>query len=262
MTAAADIRACDILFDCWMNGRHIEALPEELRPRDRRQGHAIQAQLEKRDPGGLAGWKIAATSAAGQAHIGVSGPIAGRIFRSRLVPDGGTVALAGNLMRVAEVEFAFRMAHDLPPREQDYTLAEVLDAVESLHPAIELPDSRFADFATAGEAQLIADNACAHYFCIGAATGADWRNEDLAALKVEGRIAERDVVVEGAGAFVLGDPREALLWLANELRSLGITLAAGQFVSTGTAIVPAAIERGDRFVADLGPHGSVCLQMS
>ena len=53
------------------------------------------------------------------------------------------------------------------------------DAVDTLHPAIELPDSRFADFVKAGEAQLIADNACAHLFVLGAPTTADWRAVDL-----------------------------------------------------------------------------------
>ena len=47
-------------------------------------------------------------------------------------------------------------------------MAEVLDAVDTLHPAIEIPDSRFADYVKAGEAQLIADNACAHLFVLGA----------------------------------------------------------------------------------------------
>src|SRR6185312_15295300 len=106
------------------------------------------------------------------------------------------------------------------------------DAVATLHPAIEIPDSRFADFISAGEAQIIADNACAHLFVLGEATNADWRTLDL--------IEERPVVAMrgqnfiGHGKNVLGDPRIALAWLANELRSLGITLRAGQVVTTGS----------------------------
>ena len=55
----------------------------------------------------------------------------------------------------------------LPPRAAPYTIEEVLAAVETLHPAIEVPDSRYEDFAKVGAAQLIADNACAHYFVLG-----------------------------------------------------------------------------------------------
>jgi 2-keto-4-pentenoate hydratase len=109
----------------------------------------------------------------------------------------------------------------------------VLDAVDTLHPAIEIADSRFADFASAGEAQLIADNACAHLFVLGASTQASWRALDL--------FEQRPVITLGTqryiglGKNVLGDPRVALTWLANGLRLLGITLRAGQVVTTGTA---------------------------
>ena len=129
----------------------------------------------------------------------------------------------GNEMRVAEPEFCFRMARDLPPRPSPYSVAEVLDAVATLHPAIEIPDSRFADFVGAGEAQLIADNACAHLFVLGAATAADWRARDLVEEKPV--ITMRGQTFVGHGKNVLGDPRVALAWLANELRELGITLA-------------------------------------
>src|SRR5260370_28872827 len=92
-----------------------------------------------------------------------------------VISDGGTASKAGNEMRVAEPEFAFRMRADLPARSTPYTMQRVLDAVDTLHPAIEIPDSRFADFVSAGAAQIIADNACAHLFVLGPATTADWR---------------------------------------------------------------------------------------
>ena len=92
----------------------------------------------------------------------------------------------------------------------------MLAAVESLHPAIELPDSRFRHFERAGLAQLVADNACAHRFVLGPATTADWRALDLA--NHRGRMLRNGVVAEdGIGSNVLGDPRIALTWLANEL---------------------------------------------
>ena len=84
-------------------------------------------------------------------------------------------------MMVAEAEFAFKFARSLPKRANPYTQAEVLDAVESLHPAIEVPDSRYNDFATVGAPQLIADTACADWFVLGAPDSADWRSRDLVA---------------------------------------------------------------------------------
>ena len=108
---------------------------------------------------------------------------------------------------------------------------EVLDAVETLHPAIEVPDSRYDDFATVGAPQLIADNSCAHDFVLGPATRAPWRSLDLARHEVTGTVKGR-IEGKGTGENVLGDPRIALNWLVNELSELGIVLKAGQVVNT------------------------------
>ena len=100
----------------------------------------MQAFLEEYTEKPLFGWKIAATSVAGQKHINVDGPLAGRLLAERVIENGGACVLGNNLMKVAELEFAFRMAEDLPPRERDYRQDEILAQVATLHPAIELPD--------------------------------------------------------------------------------------------------------------------------
>src|SRR6476619_2933564 len=207
--------ASKTLHDHWRAGTKCAGLEAVLRPRDRTEAYAIQSEIEKYSSESLLGWKIAATSEAGQKHINVDGPMAGRILAETVLPDGGTASMAGNEMRVAEPEFAFRMGVDLPVRATPYTVQQVLDAVDTLHPAIEIPDSRFADFVSAGAAQIIADNAYAHLFVLGPAATADWRSMDL--------IEERPVITmrgqqfTGLGKNVLGDPRIALTWLATEL---------------------------------------------
>jgi 2-keto-4-pentenoate hydratase len=248
------------LHQHWQAGTKLDALAPSFRPRDRAEGYAIQAAIEGYSADELFGWKIAATSEAGQKHINVDGPMAGRILSETLIPDGGTAAMAGNEMRVAEPEFAFRMARDLPPRSLPYTLREVLDAVDTLHPAIEIPDSRFADFVGAGAAQIIADNACAHLFVLGSPAAANWRALDLVEEKPV--ITMRGQQFIGHGKNVLGDPRVALTWLANELRELGLTLKAGQIVTTGTCHPPLPIQSGDFVEADFGSLGKVSVRFS
>ena len=247
--------AAKTLHDHWQAGTKLSALPEAQRPRDRKSGYAVQAAMQPYTSGQIFGWKIAATSESGQKHINVAGPLAGRIYAERVIPDGGTAPMTGNAMRVGEPEFAFRMGRDLPPRAAPYTIDEVLAAVATLHPAIEIPDSRFADFASAGEAQLIADNACAHLFVLGAATTADWRALDL--VEQRPQITLRGERYVGHGRNVLGDPRAALAWLANELRGLGLPLRAGEVVTTGTCHPPLPIQAGDHFTADFGMLGTV-----
>jgi len=249
----------------WEDGSVMDALPPDCRPADRATGYAAQAALPRVGGRSLLGWKIAATSRAGQAHIAVGGPLAGRLLQGLVHGDGATLSLRGNRMRVAEPEFVFRLGHTLDARERPYGVEEVLDAVEALHSGLEVPDSRFADFARAGEAQLLADNACAGQFVLGPAAAADWRALDLAAHRATGRVRRADGSSwqrEGVGANVLDDPRLALVWLANELSGLGLELASGQVVTTGTCMPPLEIAPGDAVEADFGVLGRVTLRFA
>jgi len=248
--------ASTLLWEHWQQGRRMPELPAQLRPATRAEGYAVQALVEERSAFPLFGWKIAATSAAGQSHIGVDGPLAGRLLREQAHESGAVLPLGRTLMRVAEPEFAFRMGRDLPPRATPYTVDEVLSAVDTLHPAIEVPDSRYDDFARVGAPQLIADLACAHRFVLGPAAQAAWRAVDLAEHRVVATVAGKSEC-EGKGANVLGDPRLALTWLANELSGLGITFKAGQVATTGTCMVPVAVGPGDRVTADFAVLGRV-----
>lgn len=253
--------ACAFLYRHWKDGTRCDGLPPDLRPADRAEAYRVQACIENYSKQPPAGWKIAATSKAGQAHIGVDGPMAGRLLAERRVPDGGNLVLGANLMKVAEMEFAFRFGEDLPPRSEPYTQAEVLAAVSALHPAIELPDSRYDHFETVGDLQLIADNACAHYFLLGSAAPERWRDLDLAAYTVRG-LKNGAVAETGVGANVLGDPRIALTWLVNELSRFGILLKKDQAVITGTCVKPMPIAVGDHVAGDFGELGGISVSVA
>ncbi|HEX4984512.1 MAG TPA: fumarylacetoacetate hydrolase family protein [Burkholderiales bacterium] len=249
-------QAAKTLWSAWQAGARLASLPESCRPASRSDGYRIQAAVARLSGQETFGWKIAATSSAGQKHIGVDGPLAGRLLRNRVFDSGARVSLRNNIMKVAEAEFAFRMKRDLPPRSRPYSTAEVLAAVDTLHPAIEIPDSRYEDFVTVGAPQLIADHACASYFVLGPATVAEWRQIDIAGHRITAQIDGKPAC-EGMGSNALGDPRVALTWIANELSLMGDMLRAGETVTTGTCIVPAAISAGDHVVADFGVIGRV-----
>lgn len=249
----------------WRSLTTLEALPDDCRPRTPAEGYAVQAQLPEVAGREVWGWKIAATSEVGQAHIQVSGPLAGRLLSGQVLENGAEAPFRGNRMRVAEPEFAFRFGRDLPPREAPYSQDEVLAAVAALHPSLEMPDSRFETFTRAGEAQLIADNACARHFVFGPPAPELWRGLDLRAHRVRGEVQTaggKRWTRGGRGEAVLGDPRIALTWLVNQLSSLGITLRAGQSVTTGTCMPPLEIDAGDAVMADFGPLGRVGLRVS
>ena len=96
-------------------------------------------------------------------------------------------------------------------------------------------------------------------FVLGPAAPASWRSSDLAAHPVRATVAGK-LVREGSGANVLGDPRVALAWLVNEVSALGITIKAGEAVTTGTTATPLPIAPGDAVHADFGPLGAVGLE--
>lgn len=248
--------AAELLLRNWAATTRIAELPEDVRPRTRAEGYEAAAQVARQSGSEVAGWKIAATSEAGQKHINVDGPLVGRILKSRHRPQGSSIVLGDNIMRVAEAEFAFGFARDLPPRATPYSEAEALDAVASLHLSIEIPDSRYADFTKVGAAQLIADTACASWLVLGPAVETPWRHLDLSAHAVKG-LRNGAVVAEGTGKAVLGGPLKALTWFVNEAATYCGGVKAGQFVTTGTCIIPMAVAPGDEATVDYGELGTI-----
>ena len=247
------------LMPAWIQNHQINALDAQHRPVGRAQGYASQAALFAAIKDNSYGWKIAATSTAGQQHIGVSGPLAGRLLDARRLAPGAAVSLQGNVMRVMEAEFAFHLGQDVRALATTLSQDEVMQCVDGLHLAIEIPNSRYTDFEHVGEASLIADFACAGHVVIGAVVQTPWRDKDLSQHQVQ---VHRHglVVAQGQGANVLGDPRLALTWLANELISHGMHLKKGDTVITGTCVVPVPVTEGDQMVADFGDLGQVAVQ--
>ena len=159
-------------------------------------------------------------------------------------------------MAVAEPEFAFSMGKRLQPKQGLYTENEVLEAIDKLHLAIELPNSRFEHFEKVGENKLIVDNACAHHFIIGNEVEFNWKETDLAKQKVT-ISTSRSTKNFGSGANVLRHPITALTWLINELSQNEIPLDNKAVVTTGSCTTPIPIRQGDIVVADFGKLGSV-----
>lgn len=195
------------------------------------------------------GWKIAATTAAGQAHVDVDGPLPGPLF-TRFRHEPGDVLASDHLhMRVVEAEFAYVLGADVGPGD------DLLGAVAAVHLAVEVPDSRYERFAGIGAAALLADAACAGRFVLGPEVPPD---TDLSTatthLWINGERA-----ASGSGGTVMGDPRTALAWLAAELPRHGHRLRAGDVVTTGTTTVPPTIGPGDGVRAVFDGLGEVAL---
>jgi 2-keto-4-pentenoate hydratase len=254
ISAATADEAAALLWRLWSGGATVPALPIGCRPTSVDDAWQIQRALDSRAGPGV-GWKIAGTSAAGQRHIGADGPVAGRLYRRCMLGTDAELDARALAMRSAEPEFAFRIARDIEPGETEFLAADVLPAVASFHPAIEVPDTRFSVFPGVGIPSLVADAMCAAFFVVGESV-AHWRLDELRSVEV---VMRRNgvQVSAGSGEAVLGDPFGALVWLANELRSRGQMLHTGDIVATGAAAPPIAIDAGDRIEAEFGGRSKV-----
>ena len=253
MEREAAERGGALLWQAWQERRQIDALPSDCRPGTLDEAYAVQDGLAASAGLAVAGYKIGATNVQVQACFGVDAPFSGRIF-SDLV-GGSPLTVPANTVNfyAIEAEFDFVMGDALPPREAPYARDEVKAAVASVHPAIEVPDSRYTDWLSMNAEDLIGDNAIGCMLCLGPAA-AGGLDHDLAGQPVIVRV-NGEVASEGAGSNVLGDPWNVMVWLANHLSARGIVLEAGHVVTTGSAADVVQCQPGDTVTAEFGPIG-------
>ncbi|MFK7993528.1 MAG: 2-keto-4-pentenoate hydratase [Granulosicoccus sp.] len=249
-------QAAEIILDNWNNGGVLSELPENIAPTTPEGGYAVQAELARLRGEPVVGWKIAATSEKGRNHIRVDRPMAGRLYPSIVYKDGSTIALASNRMLVAEAEIVLTLKQDLPPLERQRSEEEVAAAVGKIHAGLEFPDSRFDDFTVAGTACLIADNACARHFVLGEAVTPPADLAQLAQIPTMLRINNK-LATSGLGSDALGGSLTALTWLVNTVNELGISVNAGEFVTTGVTGAPTPIHPNDHLEVLIGTVASV-----
>lgn len=229
----------------------------DLSPHD---AYAIQQiNIERRlDAGAVrAGWKIGLTSHAIQSWLNVDEPDYGTILDEMIVPDRGDVDTAMLLQPRAEGEVVFVMKHDLEGPGVDG--ARVIAATDFVLPAIEIIDSRIADWKIQW-ADTVADNASSAMLVFGS-TPIPLHQLDLRlagmTLRKNGR-----VVSTGAGAACLGHPVNAVAWLANKLWEMGTSLRAGDVVLSGALGPVTPVAPGDALDVEISGLGSTGCRFS
>ncbi|WP_454197321.1 2-keto-4-pentenoate hydratase [Nocardia sp. Marseille-Q1738] len=212
------------------------------------------AQLEAWQAAGarVAGHKIGLTSLAIRQQLGVFEPDYGHLLDSMFFPEHTPIPADQFLQPRIEPELAFVLRK--PLRGPGVTAAEALTAVDFVLPALEIIDSRIADWRIT-LADTIADNASSGAVVLGskptALSAVDLRLTGCT-LHHNGALA-----ATGAGGAVLGSPVNSLVWLANTLAGRGVELEAGQVVLSGALTAAAAAAPGDTFTANFGGIGSV-----
>lgn len=260
LTADAVDRAAALLEEARHAATTIPALPPDARPADLADAYAIADRLDERLGWDVAGWYLGATNTEIQRLLGLDGPYRSRVYRRLLHDSPATLAPADFPPMVIECEFAFRLAADLPARPEPYATAEVAAAIGSVHAAIEVVAGHLERWIEQEVWSVIADNGTDGAVIVGPAV-TDWQGIDLASVPVVLR-RNGEVVREGTGANVLGDPLAAFAWLANERRAAGDGLVAGMTCNTGTATSICPVGPGDELVASFGPLGDAVLRIT
>lgn len=254
MNSEAAERAARILYDARVSDRKIEDLPVACRPQTIDDAYLIQDALLAMLGTPSKGWFLACTAPAMQKVHGLPGPYFGRMLGDAILQSPAEVPVPADRPQSLEIELVFRLGADLPPRAKPYGRGEVADAVAAMHPGIEIVEGRFTDLLAIDGPTLVADNGTDGILVLGSPCP-DWRDLDRSGLAVS--LTKDGVEASGgAGANVMGDPLNALVWCANELSRRGLGLKAGETLNTGNALDRYVFGMaGERIVADCGPLG-------
>jgi 2-keto-4-pentenoate hydratase len=217
------MQAAGLLLDARRTNRPIDDLPAGLRPVTLDEAYFVQDRLALAY-GEIGGWKVGAPTAEATPMFA---PMPLAWIASNNAKLGGRHRFRG-----LEAEIAFQMGDDLPPREKAYSRDEVVAAIASCHPAIEVIESGLTDPLKAEKLSMIADLQMHGAFVYGAAI-ANWQRIDFSQehvfLAVDGAVR-----VERTGSNTSGDLMRLLPWLANEGAARTGGLKAGEWITTGS----------------------------
>jgi 2-keto-4-pentenoate hydratase len=215
--------AAGMLLEARRTNTPIDDLPEALRPVSLEEAYFVQDRIALAY-GEIGGWKVGAPTADATPMFA---PMPRAWIASNDAELGGRHRFRG-----LEAEIAFLIGRDLPPREKAYSRDEVVAAIASCHPAIEVIESGLVDPTKATKLSMIADLQMHGAFVYGAAV-ANWQKIDFSkenvTLDVDGVVR-----VERTGSNTAGDLIRLLPWLANEGAARTGGLKTGQWVTTGS----------------------------
>jgi 2-keto-4-pentenoate hydratase len=227
MTGAREqelIEAANMLLDARRTATPIADLPAALQPTTLDEAYFVQDTMAAAY-GAVGGWKVGAPTPE-------ASPIFGPMPLAWIAASESVLGGATSRYRGLEAEIAFLIGEDLPVRAVPYTREEVIAALASCHPVIEVLESGLVDPAAATRLSMIGDMQMHGGFVYGPAY-ADWKSIDFTQERVS--LAVDGVVrVERTGSNTSGDFLRLLPWLANEGSTRTGGLKAGQWVTTGS----------------------------
>lgn len=238
----------------------IAPFAEELDTDDYAGAYAIQRQnFDHWTQSGrkCIGWKIGLTSKKVQAQLGVDQPDYGALFADTELVENSTAPIATLIAPRVEAELALVLKCDIT--DKNASMAELAAAIDWVIPSLEIVDSRLIDWKI-GILDTIADNGASASYVLGAERkklGEINLETCQMTLRKNGQPAST-----GKGSDCLGNPLNALRWLADTLIDHGLPLRAGDLVMTGALGPMVSAQAGDSFEATIGDFAPVRISFS
>jgi 2-keto-4-pentenoate hydratase len=246
-------------------GRHARrevftSIFEDGEPADVPLAYRVQEHFVAGLGGTPVGFKVGLTTERMQQMCGVNEPISGVVLAARVLRSPAATKAAGYVRLGLESEMAVRIAPGAgrPGLElQDLPLHHLIDQVCA---AFELVEDSGADYGKLSAASIVADNSWNAGLVLGPPIGVG----GLAHLRGRRGVLSLngEQVNEGKSDEVLGDPLNAVHWLASHLRRRGRALQPGQWVSTGAIVPTRFVAAGDNYHFEIDGLPPVELKVS
>jgi len=240
------------LVEARRSGQPLAGLNGDLCPADALDAYAVQEATMRLLGAREAGWKVGGANARAE-------PIAAPLLASLVQKSPARFTVRPDAFRAVEAELCLLLDRDLPPRAKPYSEDEAWAAVASVHVAIELLDTRYADRTKMPPSALLADMQNNGGFCYGPpnpVASVDFLGAK-ASLLVDGK-----EVKSAVGGNPAGDPKRLLAWLAAHAASRGRALQAGMVVTTGSHTGITVAPLGSRVTARFAGLGESVLDLA
>jgi 2-oxo-hept-3-ene-1,7-dioate hydratase len=204
------------------------------------------------------GHKVGLTSKAMRSLTTATEPDYGTLTDDFFVAEGSTVRRSRMNRPLVEVEIAFVLKRDLAG--PSVHAAEVIQATDFILPCLEIVDSRQVRRGPSPLVDTIADAASCGFVVLG---GNPRRLIDVDVRRIGAVLLKNgDVEESGVAAAVMGNPVNAVVWLANKLLELGVHLEAGHVVLSGSFVKAIPFGAGDTLTAIFDTLGEVSLSVA
>jgi 2-keto-4-pentenoate hydratase len=241
--------AAELLLAARRDVAPIVDLPAKLRPTTMAEAYRLQGMMSA-SLGTIGGWKVGAPTPDSE-PLCAPMPLWGGYARS-----GEIIGKSFSRLRAVEAEIAFLLGKDLPVREAAYSRKEVIEAIASAHPAIEILESAFEDPSKVDRFSAIGDLQLNGGFAYGEALPG-WQEVDLtresAVMIVDGAVRVEGTASNPGGTDLL----RLVTWLANEGQSLTGGLKAGEWITSGSWTGKTPASAGSEAIARFTSFGEV-----